>query len=137
MAWPKSDFGLGHANAITQLVLHSEEPKVSADERVEKHFSGAKAVWHPVFDDLLKKVNAFGSDVHLAPTNSYISILRKNRKFAIVQVTANRFDIGIKCKGVPAEGRFEEAGDWNTMVTHRVQIDAEIISRLHQAYDNA
>jgi hypothetical protein len=40
-------------------------------------------------------------------------------------------------------GRFEEAGAWNAMVTHRVritdpkQIDAEVINWLKQAYDKS
>jgi hypothetical protein len=52
-------------------------------------------------------------------------------------------DIGIKLKGAPPKGRFEKAGAWNAMVTHRVrvedpkQIDTEVISWLHQAYDKA
>ncbi len=72
-----------------------------------------------------------------------ISILRKDKKFAIVQVSAKRFDVGIKLSGAPSEGRFAESGTWNAMVTHRVgidapdQIDAELIGWLRQAYDKA
>lgn len=49
-------------------------------------------------------------------------------------------DIGIKRKGVAPTERFEVAGSWNAMVTHRVrisdpqQIDAEVIAWLQQAY---
>jgi hypothetical protein len=69
--------------------------------------------------------------------------LRKDRKFAVVQVTAQRLDIGIKRKDIPFEGRFEESGSWNNMVTHRVriddpnQLDAELIAWLRQAYEKA
>jgi len=58
-------------------------------------------------------------------------------------VTGERMDIGIKLKNLATTGRFEEAGAWNAMVTHRVritdpkQIDAEVISRLKQAYDKS
>lgn len=78
-----------------------------------------------------------------SPTNSYISLLRKGKKFAIVQVTFERMDIGIKLKEAKTTGRFEAAGAWNAMVTHRVrimnpeQIDAEILGWLKQAYDQA
>jgi hypothetical protein len=142
--WLKSDFGLGHghANAVTQVILHAHEPKISRDEKVEQHFSGAKAGWSAVYDDLMGKLRAFGDDITVAPTSSYISLLRNKKKFAILQVTAKRLDIGIKLKGAPAEGRFEESGAWNAMVTHRVhidepkQIDAEVLGWLQRAYDN-
>lgn len=145
MIWLKSEYGLGHghANLIAQLVSKADEPKITRDERIDKHFSGAKAAWRKPYDDLLAKLKAFGGDVSVAPTNTYLSILRGKNKFAIVAITANRLDLGIKLKGAPFEGRFEEAANWNAMVTHRVrietptQIDEEIIDWLRQAYDKA
>jgi len=68
--------------------------------------------------------------------------LRNGKKFAIFQPSsAERLDIGIKLPGVSAAGRFEEAGAWNSMVTHRVrtatpaQIDTELIAWLKKAYE--
>ena len=116
---------------------------MSADEKISQLFNGNKSGWRTTYDGLLRKINKFGSDVTVSPTNSYISILRQGRKFAIVQATSDRLDIGIKLKGIPSKGRLEESGAWNAMVTHRVQIDnprqidAEVISWLHQAYDKA
>jgi len=145
MDWLKADFDLGHghANLITHLIMGADAPKVSADEALDAHFSGAKAVWRPAFDDLLDQISAFGADVTLGSGKTYINLLRKGKKFGIVQVTAKRFDIGIKDKAAPVEGRFEASGSWNEMVTHRVkvdnpaQIDDEIIGRLRLAYDKA
>ena len=66
---------------------------------------------------------------------------RNGKKFAIAQPSAaDRFDLGIKLKGEPAGGRFEEAGTWNAMVTHRVritdpsQVEAEVLAWLARAY---
>ncbi|MGD0752286.1 MAG: DUF5655 domain-containing protein, partial [Anaerolineales bacterium] len=62
---------------------------------------------------------------------------------AIIQVTAEHMDIGIKLKGMKPTERFEAAGAWNSMVTHRVrisdldQIDAEVLAWLKQAYEAA
>src|SRR5260221_5965396 len=125
MAWLKSDFGLGHghANAVTSVILHADGPKLSDEEMVAKHFVGAKAHWRKPYDDLLKTLKGFGSDVDVPTTNSYIGLVRNGKKFGVVQITADRLDIGIKLKGKPTEGRFEAAGKWNGMVTHRVQID--------------
>jgi hypothetical protein len=52
-------------------------------------------------------------------------------------------NLDVKLKGVPAEGRLEDAGAWNTMFTHRVritngaQIDEEVVGWLKQAYIKA
>jgi hypothetical protein len=145
VAWLKSDFelGTGHARAIAHTILQADEPEIELDEQVAKHFAGGKAGWRKTYDDLMETVKKFGPDTRVSPTKSYISVLRKDKKFAIVQVTSERLDIGIKLKGASAQGRFEEAGLWNSMVTHRVridnpkQVDAELIKWLHQAYDKA
>lgn len=145
IAWLKLDFGLGlgHARAIADVILHEDEWKLGTEAQVAKHFTGPKAHWRTTYDDLSANVNSFGPGVTVSPAASYISLLRDNKKFAVVHITANRMDIGIKRKGVPAEGRFEEAGAWNNMVTHRVkiadagQIDSEVLAWLRQAYDHA
>lgn len=145
--WLKADFGLGHghANAMAHVILDTFETKSKTplDEQIAKQFAGAKAVWREPFGSMIDKIRQFGPDVRLATTDSYVSILRGAKKFAIAQVTAKRLDIGIKRKGVAAQDRFEESGKWNAMVTHRVkitaadQIDDELISWLQQAYENA
>jgi predicted transport protein len=141
----KEDFGLGqgHAMAIVLTLKTATEPKEGKDEQIAKHFCGDKARWRKSYDELLTKVNKFGPDVSTSPTKTYISLLRKNKKFAIIQVTSERIDIGIKLKDARVSQRFEAAGSWNSMVTHSVriddpmQIDADVISWLQQAYEKA
>jgi len=143
--WLKQDYGLGrgHAMAIVLTLQAATQPKLSKDDQVAKHFKGDKAKWRNPYNELMTKISEFGSDVSVAPTNSYISILRKSKKFAIVQVTSDRFDIGIKLKGAKATDRFEAAGVWNGMVTHRVrisdpgQINNEVLTWLKKAFDQA
>lgn len=146
MAWLKSDFGLGHghANVIAQMLAHPEARKVRPDERIDQLFSGNKGKWRKDYDALVAKLVRFGADVRVAPTNSYISLLRGGNKFGIVQPSsAERIDIGIKLKGTAPKGRFAAAGSWNSMVTHRVrvtdpdQMDAELLAWLKQAYEAA
>jgi hypothetical protein len=142
VAWLKEDFGLGHghAMAIVNVFKQAAGSHESADERITKQFTGARAAWRKPFDDLLEKLNC---DVNLAATDSYISLLRGTKKFGIVQVSIERMDIGIKLKGTEPTGRFTAAGSWNAMVTHRVQvtepkqIDNELLGWLKQAYDKA
>jgi predicted transport protein len=143
--WLKDEFDLGHghANAVAHVILHADDPKETDEQGIAKHFSGIKSVWREPYDALLEKLKEFGDDVRVAPTKTYLSLLRNDKKFGIVQVSAKRLDIGIKLTGTPAKGRFEQAGAWNAMVTHRVKIDdpeeldAQVLTWLRQAYDKA
>ena len=125
------------------MILSADKPEESDDEGIAKHFTGSKAGWRSTYDDLAAKLSQFGPDVKIAPAASYLYLKRGGKKFGIVQVSGKRMDVGIKLKGTPAEGRFAEAGSWNAMVTHRVQIedagqlDAEVLDWLKRAYDQA
>lgn len=145
VAWLKEDYGLGHghAMAIYGTLKSANAPKESTDEAVAKHLSGGRSVWQPAYERLVEKVTQFGSDVSIQAGKSYISLLRSGKKFGIVQVTAPRFDVGIKVKSVEPTDRFIPAGNWNAMVTHRMrienpkQVDAELIRWLKTAYAKA
>ena len=145
VTWLKEDYGLGHGHAMALVLTlkNATQPRTSKDENIAKHFSGAKARWRKPYDTLLTEVYKFGPYVSVSPTNSYISILRKGKKFAIVSVTSDHLDLGIKRKGAKTTDRFQAAGAWNAMVTHRIrindpkEIDAEVMSWLHQAYDTS
>jgi len=146
VAWLKADYGLGHghAMAIVHLVLHQEHRAASPGDKADALFSGNKAKWKQCYEAILKAITGFGPDAGSSVGQTYINLLRGGKKFAIVQPSsAERLDIGIKLKGVAANERFEAAGSWNAMVTHRVrindakQIDAELFSWLKQAYDAA
>jgi hypothetical protein len=144
VAWLKSDFDLGHghANAIVAVLLKSETRKASGDEKLEKLCSGKKAVWRATCDTLIAKLKVFGPNVDTVANETYINVLVGKKKFAILQPSsAERFDIGIKLKGVKPSDRLEAAGSWNNMVTHRVRIsdpnevDNQVITWLRQAHD--
>ncbi|HUI71680.1 MAG TPA: DUF4287 domain-containing protein [Spirochaetia bacterium] len=144
-SWLTSEHGLGHghANAMAHVILGTHIDRSSQEDKVSRHFKGAKESWRKTFDGLMGKVSGFGSDVSLAPTSSYISVVRGKAKFAVVQVTTEVMSIGIKLKGIPATARFQESGRWNAMVTHRARItkpkdiNAELLDWLRKAYANA
>lgn len=145
VAWLKQDFSLGHghAMAIAHLLVHPDPGSISADDKLGALFAGNKDRWRKPYDALAAKIARFGPDVELSPNQTYVNVLR-GKKFAILQPSAgDRFDIGIKLKGVTPSGRLEAAGAWNQMVTHRVrigapkEIDAEVIAWLKEAYDAA
>jgi len=144
--WLKTDYGLGHghASAIAHMLVNTDETKAGTADPIAAHFAGKKAVWRKPYDALAARIMELGGDVEIAPAKSYINLVRGTRKFGIVQISAaDRVDIGIKRKGVAPTERFEAAGSWNAMVTHRVrisdpqQIDTEVLAWLRQAYDAA
>jgi hypothetical protein len=143
MTWLKADYGLGHghANLIAGMIVHAEDPDPTPAESIAALFGGTKARWRGTYDGLMAKVGKFGAGVKASPTSSYISLLHGGKKFAIVQPTSERLDIGIKLKGVEPEGQLEVAGAWNAMVTHRVrisdpkQVDQQVLDWLRQAFE--
>jgi hypothetical protein len=144
IAWLKDDFGLGrgHAMALYSILKRDGGARTGADERIDKLFSGGRARWREAFDDLVEKTRAFG-EVELGPTDTYVSLLRDGRKFAIVAPSGGRLDVGIKRKGAAPSERFAAAGAWNAMVTHRAQVeheaelDTELLDWLRAAYAEA
>ena len=145
VSWLKQDYGLGHGHAMAIVLTfkNATQPRSTNEEQVARHFNGAKERWRKPYDELFSKVKKFGPDVSVAPTDTYLSLVRKGKKFAVVQVKSDRLDIGIKLKGAKPTRRLQPAGDWNSMVTHRVhitdprQIDSEVLGWLRQAFDAA
>jgi hypothetical protein len=146
VAWLKNEFALGHghATAIAGVILKAGVPKVSPDLKPEALFSGKKEHWREPAKKLVGQISKFGNDVSVAAGGTYINLLRAQKKFGILHPSsAERLDIGIKLKGKAADARFEPAGAWNAMVTHRVrivdpkEIDAEVLSWLRSAYEAA
>lgn len=142
--WLKTEYGLGpgHAMAIVGVLGMHKGADLSVGDKVAAQFAGAKAKWQLTYDQLLQLVEPWG-DIHVAPTNTYVSILKGQAKFAVVATTADRFDIGIKLPGEPVDDRFTASGTWNSMVTHRVRlaegdaIDSTLVEWLKKAYDRA
>jgi hypothetical protein len=147
VAWLKSEFGLGHghAMAIYGVLRSTVEPPITLGERLDEHFKGRRAKWRDSYATIVKKVSAFGKDKpSIKMGDSYLSLLRKGKKFAILKIGVDFLDIGIKLKkGAPVNKRLQEAGDWNTMVSHRVRLaspddfDDEVLVWLKAAYDTA
>lgn len=141
----KADHGLthGYANLVAHEALQSAAAHADGGDLVEAQYAGKKAGLKPIHDALMKAAQAFGKDVEAAPKKAYVS-LRRKKQFAILQPsTAERFDLGLNLKGVPAKGALEAAGSWNAMCTHRVKIasakevTAEVKAWLKQAYEAA
>lgn len=142
----------GYANLIAHEMKGqagaASGKKVSAgegDDLVSAQYAGTKADLRPIYDTLIKKVQAFGKDVEVSPKKTYVS-LRRSKQFALIQPsTKTRVDVGINLKDPPkaATDRLEVSGSFNAMVSHRVRVegvkgvDKELIGYLREAYDRA
>lgn len=150
----KEEHGLGHGYA--NLVAHEAKGSVGiasgkkanaseGEDLVAAQYSGAKADLRPIYDALIEKVKAFGSDVEIAPKKANVS-LRRSKQFALIQPsTKTRVDVGIQLKEPPrtATDRLEASGSFSSMVSHRVRlervedIDTEVVAYLREAYERA
>jgi hypothetical protein len=144
--WLKGDFALGHgrAAAIAGVLMRKGAPKTSAEEKFGALFGGKKQRWRQPCERLIAQIKDVGSAFGVSAGGTYVNLQRAGKKFAILQPSSSeRLDIGIKLKGVSMDERFESAGSWNAMVTHRLrvtnptQIDGEVVAWLRRAYDAA
>ena len=141
----KTQFGVthGYANLIAHKSLGSDAGSADEGLLLAAQYAGEKAGLRPIYDLLIKKVQAFGADIELAPKKGYVSV-RRSKQFALVQPsTKTRLDVGIQLKGVPPTDRLEKSGSFNAMVSHRVrlesvkEVDSQLLAWLKQAYDAA
>jgi hypothetical protein len=145
IAWLDADYGLGrgHAMALVSVFRGRLDGQPSLDDAIGKFLAGPKSKWQLAWDELMAAVMKFGTDVSLQPTDTYVGITRRGKKFAVVATTAARMDVGLKLKGAPTTERLAASGSWNAMVTHRVQlfdgaeVDPQLIGWLREAYDRA
>jgi hypothetical protein len=144
IAWLKADFGLGqgHAMAIWATIKADGAPiRPGPEARIDALFSGGRAIWRPTYEDLLARARSFGDDVGVAPTDSYVGLVRGKAKFAIVQPGASFLDLGFKRPGIEVTERFVSAAGWNDMLTHRARLkageaaDGSVLSWLRAAYE--
>jgi hypothetical protein len=134
----------GYANMIALQALGSDSHTAADGAALaDAQYAGAKAALRPIYDAVLKAVQAFGKDVEVSPKKAYVS-LRRDKQFAIVQpTTATRVDVGLILPGGAPTDRLEAAGSFNAMMTHRIrvgavsEVDKELRGWLRQAYDLA
>jgi predicted transport protein len=134
----------GYANLVAHKLLGSDAGSAAdSGELVTAQYAGPKAALRPIYDSLVKKISALGSDVEVSPKKTYVS-LRRSKQIALIQPsTATRIDVGINLKGTKPVGRLEASGSFNAMVSHRVKIekqsdvDSELMGWLKQAYEEA
>lgn len=141
----KADHGMTHgfANLVAHKTLKSDAGSAGDADLMAAQYAGPKADLKPIYDAVIRAVNALGKDIEIAPKKAYVS-LRRNKQFALIQPsTKTRVDLGVNLKGEPASGKLEKSGSFNSMVSHRVRlekpadVDGSVKGWLKQAYSEA
>ena len=133
----------GYANLVAHKALASDAGSASGQEElIDSQYLGKEAL-RPIYEKVLRAVNAFGGDLEVAPKKAYVS-LRRKKQFAIIQPsTKTRLDVGINLKEIAPTTRLEASGSFNAMVSHRIRVsaiadvDEELIDWLKAAYEAA
>lgn len=145
MNWLKSEFELehGHATMISHLILPDVTETNRRSKLIAELFSGTKADWLPAYDELVSKLNHFGSDIKIVPTKENILLQRSEAVFGLIKITNQRLTIGVNLPGEAYTPRFASAFNWTDAVSHCIdvsvyqQINDELISWLKAAYARA
>jgi hypothetical protein len=140
----KTEHGFTHgfANLVAIKARETAASPKTEDDLVTNQYSKKESL-RPIYDALIAAMIDFGDDVVIAPKKAYVS-LRRSKQFGLVQPsTKTRVDVGLILNDVAADGRLEQSGSFNSMVSHRVrltkadEVDDELIGWLRQAYDQA
>lgn len=139
----KQDHGVTHGFA--NLIAHKSMAGSgdATTDPLAAQYAGDKKSLRPIYDAIVRTAKKLGRDVELSPKKAYVS-LRRSKQFALVQPsTKTRVDLGLNLKGIPASGRLEASGSFNSMCTHRIRleskkdVDSEIARWLKKAYEQA
>lgn len=141
----KTEHGLTHgfANFVAHKANKSDAGSMEEEQLVIDQYAKGKEHLKPIYELLIEKIKAFGTDVEFAPKKTSVSCRRK-KQFALIQPsTKTRIDLGLKFKDKPHEGRLETSGPFGSMCSHRVQlteinqVDDELIDWIQEAYEGA
>ena len=141
----KGDHGVSHgyANLISQTFFKPEllEAKTADADQDAELVKGREDIAE-LFLAAKRLFSEIEGEVEFAYKKTYISLRTLKKQFALLQPsTKTRVDIGLNLKGIEPKGMVEEAGSWNSMVTHRIklisieQVNDELKDWLQKAYD--
>lgn len=141
-AWAK-DQGLSvvYQTAVTDLVFPETEDDGAL---VDAQYAGPKAPLRPIYEAIVRVARACGSDVHVMPRKSQVTLSRAT-SFAVVKAPArDRVEVLLKLHGEKATSRLAaNANAGASDPSHSVavkdvsEVDQELVRWLRKAYDRA
>jgi hypothetical protein len=111
----------------------------SADALIQGQYADRPQL-RPIFDAIIDAAAALG-EVVVQTRKTYVSLVSPRRTFARVQpTTRQRVDLGLRLEGLAPSGRLLPSKIHETMplqisLTALVEVDAEVLAWLQQAYD--
>ena len=150
--WLKAEHGLG-TNSAWWLAeraagkgAEAGDPEAylkSADEYVQKMFSGAKVGLRPLYDRLLNLGLNIGKEAKACPCQTIVPLYRNHVFAQIKPSTRTRIDLGFALGDMKPTGRLIDTGGFakKDRITHRIpitcsaEIDDEVKHWLRVAYD--
>src|SRR5580692_8910434 len=131
--WLKQEFKLGTNSAwwIAERAAgkgtETDDPEVylrTAEQNVEKMFSGKRADMRPLYDKLLALGLSMGKDVKACPCETMVPLYRRHVFAQIKPTTQTRIDMGFALGALKGEGRLVETGGFakKDRITHRIAI---------------
>ena len=150
--WLKKEHGLGtnyaswlaeRADGKGKAEEDPDEYLKTAEEYVEKMYSGSKESLRPLYDALLKLGLSVGKDAKACPCQTIVPLYRNHVFAQIKPTTRTRIDFGFALGDTKATGRLIDTGGFakKDRITHRIEIsslkdiDAEVKKWLKLAYD--
>ena len=137
------NFTHGFANFVALKTRQSDAGSIPDEDLIQNQYAKGKEHLKPIFDLLIKNINALGKDIEIVPKKANVSIRRK-KQFALIQPsTKTRIDVGLKFKDKTISGRLKDSGSFGSMCSHRIEIndvkdiDSEVLAFLKEAYENA
>jgi len=140
----KENYQLTHGFANLIALKANRTDANSADDQeslIIKQYQG-KEHFKPIYDQLISVIKNFGTDIEIAPKNTYVSVRRKKQFVILNPASKTRFEIGINLKGHEPKGKLEPEKP-NSMCSHKINIgnmtdiDKEVLDWIKTAYDNA
>jgi len=133
-AWLRATHGLG-GNSADYIAERSVGKGVdldravylkTAEEYVEKMYSGAKTGLRPLYEALLDLGLSLGKDVRVCPCQTIVPLYRNHVFAQIKPSTKTRVDFGLALKDTKAPARLIDTGGFakKDRITHRIEITA-------------
>jgi hypothetical protein len=139
--WLKEQGVTGYAESLLVMERfgYPDFLTASAQELIEGQYADRPHL-RPIYDAIIEAVMGMG-EVTIQTRKTFVSLLTPRRTFARVQpTTKNRVDVGLRIEGQEPGGRLRPSTIHETMklqisLTSVNEVDAEVLSRLRQAYD--
>lgn len=144
VAWLKKQHGLGHSTASIiagEAAKPEDYVEPSAEELVDRQYSGAKAALRPIYERVIEAVGTLGPEATMEPRQTYVSFNRR-RQFALVQAsTKDRVDLALALPNPPESARLQpatslgsERTNGRVALTSPDEVDAAVLDLLRLAY---